>query len=98
VTEHAPVVQARGVCLRYGDSVAVSNVNLTVRAGESVALLGPSGSGKSSLLHCLAGVLRPDSGEVTVDGARLDRLSERDRSRLRLTRMGDGLPVREPRP
>lgn len=81
-------LEARNLRLTYGDTVAVDNVSLTVLAGESVALMGPSGSGKSSLLHCLAGVLRPESGEVLVGGTRLDQLSDYQRSRLRLTRMG----------
>jgi putative ABC transport system ATP-binding protein len=50
--------------------------------------MGPSGSGKSTLLHCLAGLLRPDAGGVEVDGVRLDSLSDRQRSRLRLERFG----------
>lgn len=81
-------MRSRGLSLSYGETVAVNDVSVAVMAGESVALMGPSGSGKSSLLHCLAGVLPPDSGEVVVDGARLDQLTERQRSHLRLTRMG----------
>jgi putative ABC transport system ATP-binding protein len=50
--------------------------------------MGPSGSGKSTLLHCLAGILQPNSGEVTFDGKRIDRLPDRERSRLRRTTFG----------
>ncbi|BDZ56754.1 ABC transporter ATP-binding protein [Barrientosiimonas endolithica] len=50
--------------------------------------MGPSGSGKSSLLHCLCGVILPDSGRVTLDGTDLTGLSEARRSRLRLERFG----------
>jgi len=53
-----------------------------------VALMGASGSGKSSLLHCLAGVILPDEGSVVVDGIDVTNLSDRERSRLRLERMG----------
>ena len=53
-----------------------------------MALMGASGSGKSSLLHCLAGVIVPDAGSVVVDGIDLTGLSDRERSRLRLERMG----------
>ncbi len=59
-----------------------------IEAGGSVALMGASGSGKSSLLHCLAGVLVPDQGSVLVDGTDISGLRGSERSRLRLERMG----------
>src|SRR5665811_2355677 len=52
------------------------------------ALMGASGSGKSSLLHCLAGIIRPEAGEVFLEGDRLDQLPEGSRSARRLRRMG----------
>lgn len=79
---------ARAVHLRYGDTPALRGAGLELHAGERVALMGPSGSGKSSLLHCLAGVLTPQSGEVLFEDTRVDRLSESARSSLRLRRMG----------
>ena len=82
------VVSARNLGLRYGDTVALHEANLELREGERVALMGPSGSGKSSLLHCLAGVVAPQQGEIWFEGERLDRLSETRRSTLRLKRMG----------
>ncbi len=82
------VLAARDVNLSYGDDVALRDVSLELRAGEHVALMGPSGSGKSSLLHCLAGVVLPDSGEVHADGRRLDQASESVRSATRLRTMG----------
>ena len=82
------VLAANDVHLSYGDTVALRGASLELTSGERVALMGPSGSGKSSLLHCLAGIIRPDSGEVTLEGTRVDTLSERVRSRLRLERMG----------
>jgi putative ABC transport system ATP-binding protein len=82
------VLAANDVHLSYGDTVALRGASLELTSGEHVALMGPSGSGKSSLLHCLAGIIRPDSGEVTLEGTRVDTLSERVRSRLRLERMG----------
>lgn len=53
----APVLRARGVDVRYGAQLAVQGADLTLMPGEVVAVTGSSGSGKSSLLHCLAGVL-----------------------------------------
>src|SRR5690606_6618601 len=67
---------------------ALRGIDLDIEQGEVLAVMGPSGSGKSTLLHCLAGVLTPDSGSVTFEGAEISRLGERERSLLRLTRLG----------
>jgi putative ABC transport system ATP-binding protein len=61
---------------------------VSVKRGEVLAVMGPSGSGKSTLLYCLAGILVPDSGEVYLDGERLDALREQERSKLRRDRFG----------
>lgn len=79
---------AQDVSLTYGSTVALNGVDLEVASGHSVALMGASGSGKSSLLHCLAGVLSPDSGTVQFEGRDLGGLREDERSRVRLSRMG----------
>jgi len=66
----------------------LKGANLTLRAGEMVALLGPSGSGKSTLLH-IAGLLeRPTSGYVMLAGARADQLSDDRRTEMRRRRVG----------
>lgn len=67
---------------------ALRGVNLAIDAGEYVAIAGPSGSGKSTLLHILGGIDPPSSGEVSIEGRRLDLLSDRELTRLRLTRLG----------
>jgi len=81
-------LEARGVALSFGETPALRGADLTVQAGEIVAVMGPSGSGKSTLLHCLAGILVPDAGEITVLGERIDRLGEARRSELRRDRFG----------
>jgi ABC-type lipoprotein export system ATPase subunit len=74
---------------RGAESVLACAVDrLDVAAGEQVALVGRSGTGKTTLLHILAGILRPDSGEVEVAGARLDTLSEAQRDRHRGRHIG----------
>ncbi|MEO3796416.1 ABC transporter ATP-binding protein [Nonomuraea sp. B10E15] len=82
------VLVGRALAKRFGQTVALGGVDITVRAGEAVAIMGPSGSGKSTLLHCLAGIMKPDSGEVHLLGQRIDAMSERRRSALRRTRFG----------
>ncbi|MGH3387357.1 MAG: ABC transporter ATP-binding protein [Actinomadura sp.] len=61
-------VSVRGVTKRYGDTVALDDVTLDVRAGEFMTLLGSSGSGKSTLLNVVAGFTEPTAGAVEVDG------------------------------
>lgn len=75
--------EARGAGKRYGTLVALAPLDLTITAGERVALMGPSGSGKSTLLALLSAALRPDSGRVTIDGHVTAALQPgRDLSRL----------------
>ena len=61
-----PSVEVVSVSKRYGDIVAVDSVSLRVEEGEYVCIIGPSGSGKSTLLKIIAGIVRPDKGEVYI--------------------------------
>lgn len=83
-----PLLRAAGLVKVFGQARALRGADLTVAAGEFVAVMGPSGSGKSTLLHCAAGILRPDAGEVHFDGQRIDQLSDDRRSKLRRTEFG----------
>jgi putative ABC transport system ATP-binding protein len=72
-----------------GEAVhALRGVSLRVDAGDYVAIVGPSGSGKSTLLQLLGGIDTPSAGAVELLGTRLDTLSDRELTRLRLTKMG----------
>jgi putative ABC transport system ATP-binding protein len=86
------VIEARGLVRDYpyaGDAVhALRGVDLTVRAGEWVAIMGPSGCGKSTLLNLLAGIDTPTAGRVTLLDTPLERLGEGPRARLRLVHVG----------
>lgn len=81
-------LRSTGLSKRYGDTTALVDVSIDLAGGTSTAVMGPSGSGKSTLLHCLVGFVRPDSGEVHLEGHRIDRLGERSASRLRRERFG----------
>ena len=72
-------IQVRGVSKRFGDAVALENVDLDVPTGSLTALLGPSGGGKSTLLRVVAGLESPDSGRVLIDGEDVTGLAPRDR-------------------
>ena len=73
----------------YGEAVhALRGVSLEIGAGEYVAVVGPSGSGKSTLLQLIGGIDSPTSGTVEILGTVLQSLSDRELTRLRLTRLG----------
>jgi putative ABC transport system ATP-binding protein len=82
------LIEARGVRKAYGRTEALRGTNLEVGDGETIAITGPSGSGKSTLLLSLAGIPRPESGEIRYEGARLDDLREAERTRLRRRHFG----------
>jgi fructose transport system ATP-binding protein len=62
------VLQARGLVKRFGHVTALGDADLELRAGEILAVIGDNGAGKSSLVKALAGALRPDAGEIWLDG------------------------------
>jgi putative ABC transport system ATP-binding protein len=82
------ILSATGVDLSYGRQLAVRDAHLSVARGEIAAITGQSGSGKSSLLYCLAGVLPVARGQVRFDGRALGDLSDDEISTLRRERFG----------
>jgi ABC-2 type transport system ATP-binding protein len=66
------VLRIEGLSVGYGDRVVIEDLTVTVDAGEAVALRGPNGIGKSTVLRCVAGLLAPLRGTVTVDGLAVD--------------------------
>ena len=86
------VLELKGVSKSYGDGAAqvkaLAGVELTVQAGQMVAVMGPSGSGKSTLLTIAGSLEQPDSGDVLVAGAALSQLSRGARARLRRRTVG----------
>jgi len=76
------MLEVKNVSKTYGQGtakvVALNNVSLRVNEGEFIAIMGPSGSGKSTLLNVIGGLDYPSSGEVMLDGKRIDNLNEND--------------------
>jgi len=87
-----PVLSVHDLTRTYdtaaGGLTVLRGVNLDVRPGEIVGLIGPSGSGKSSLLHAAGLLEHPTSGEVKIDGEAVGGLPERARTHIRLARIG----------
>jgi len=77
------MIELRSVSKRFGDLVVLDGVDFSVRQGETVALMGPSGTGKSVLLKHINGLIRPDLGDVFVDGTNVALLKRRALARLR---------------
>jgi ABC-2 type transport system ATP-binding protein len=77
-------LKATDISKRYGARPALDGVSLSVAAGEVLGLLGPNGAGKSTLISIIAGLLRPDSGEVLVDGIDVGRHPESAAGRIGL--------------
>ena len=68
--------------------VALDDVDVAFGRGEFTAIMGPSGSGKATLLHCMAGLDSPTSGQIVVDGLDISHMSQRELTRVRRTRIG----------
>ncbi|MGO1422102.1 MAG: ABC transporter ATP-binding protein, partial [Brachybacterium sp.] len=93
VSRHlTPVLSARHLAMTYGQqgtaTHALDGVDLDIARADSLAVMGPSGCGKTTLLHVLAGILRPTAGTVLHDGTDLAALPDRTRTRLRRSDFG----------
>jgi phospholipid/cholesterol/gamma-HCH transport system ATP-binding protein len=79
-----PVIQLRGVGMRFGAHQALAGIDLSIRAQETLAIIGESGCGKTVLLKLIVGLLQPTEGDVLFEGTPLRSRSERDLTRMRL--------------
>ncbi|HEY0165017.1 MAG TPA: ABC transporter ATP-binding protein, partial [Sphingomicrobium sp.] len=74
-----PAVELNSVAKRFGDTLVIDGLSLTVSQSEFIVFLGPSGCGKSTLLRMIAGLETVDGGEILIDGERVDHLPPGDR-------------------
>lgn len=90
-----PIVQLQDVSKSYASSgnadVVLQGLDLRILPGEKISLIGPSGCGKSTLLLLIAGLLRPDSGTISIDAEATSGLDDRARARIRASRIGIAL-------
>jgi len=78
----SPKILMKGVVKRFGPKTVLDGLDLDVMPGESVVIIGGSGTGKSVTIKCLLGLLTPDEGEILIDGQSVVGLSERKRERV----------------
>ncbi|MEE8183006.1 MAG: ATP-binding cassette domain-containing protein, partial [Thermoplasmata archaeon] len=74
-----PRIELKGITKRFGEIVAVKDVNLTIEDKEYVTLLGPSGCGKTTLVKIISGIWEPTEGEILIDGKRMNEVPVEDR-------------------
>ncbi len=79
---NAPKIEIAGLYKSFGPKKVLRGVDLTVGTGESVVVIGGSGSGKSVLLKCILGLMRPDAGSIRIDGEESVNLSRGARERI----------------
>lgn len=77
-----PKIELDGLRKTFGPKIVLEDIDLQVQAGESMVVIGGSGSGKSVMLKCLLGLLSPDAGSIKVDGEEIVGLSPRDHDRV----------------
>jgi phosphonate transport system ATP-binding protein len=77
------ILRVEGLAKAYGDIVALDGVSFDVRPGEMVAVLGPSGAGKTTLFRCLTGLVRADAGSIVINGRDVGRARGRELAAVR---------------
>ncbi|HWA02301.1 MAG TPA: ATP-binding cassette domain-containing protein [Rhizomicrobium sp.] len=96
-------VELQGVCKRFGSKVVLDGIDLSIERGQSVVVIGGSGTGKSVMIKCVLGILKPDGGRIFVDGEDVTHIGGRARDAM-LRKFGmlfqggalfDSLPVWE---
>src|SRR5690606_27887326 len=80
------ILEIAGLSKSFGSVRAADNVVLAVRAGEALGIVGPNGAGKSSLFNLITGDLKPDSGEIRLNGKDVTRRSPHERCRMGIAR------------
>lgn len=83
-TEHDVVIKIKGLRKSFDDNEVLKDINLDVYQGENLVIIGRSGTGKSVLIKCMVGLLKPDEGEINVLGYDVTSLNQKELNELRL--------------
>lgn len=82
------MIEVKGVSKQFRNETAIHYGDLVFETGKKYMLLGASGCGKSTLLNMIAGILSPDTGEILMDGAAMNKKSQQEKDRFRIDRIG----------
>jgi fructose transport system ATP-binding protein len=93
VESGTPTLEAKDLVKTFGHVIGLAGVSLRLYPGEVLGIIGDNGAGKSTLIKCLSGALEPDSGEILVDGARIDFKSPVDARRAGIETVFQSLAV-----
>ena len=88
MSERRPLLEIKGVSKIYGDLKALSDINLTVHEGEWVAIMGSSGSGKTTMMNIIGCMDRPSVGEVLLDGQDISKERAKNLTTIRREKIG----------
>jgi phospholipid/cholesterol/gamma-HCH transport system ATP-binding protein len=88
MTNSIPKIQLRGISKSFGKKHVLNGIDLDIMAGESLVVIGGSGSGKSVLIKSILGLITPDSGKILIDGNDVTDLSERQREKQVMKKFG----------
>ncbi len=92
-TDTTPLLEARGVSLRFGGVKALTDVSFSVDRGSLFSIIGPNGAGKTSMLNCVSGRYKPTEGTILFDGESIDRLRPNARAKLGIGRSFQNLAL-----
>ena len=78
------MIEISHLCKSFGNNIILSDLNLTIKSGETKVIIGRSGAGKSVLLKNIIGLLRPDQGSIKINGTEITNLSDKDLNKIRM--------------
>jgi branched-chain amino acid transport system ATP-binding protein len=86
MSSDSPTLSVRGLCKSFGALAVAQDITLDIAAGDRIGLIGPNGAGKTTFVNLLTGMLRPDAGEILLEGLAIGRLRPEERVRRGLVR------------